>query len=86
MSVRYFTDRAIDEIKRFAGKQFTSGDATVSFRYHGIQIVNPWYDEKGCTPLSDEEAIQKYGNDSVLAFCRKAEERIRKNRELILKD
>ena len=72
-----------EEVKVFAGKQFLSGDDTVSFEYKGISINNPWYDETGRFELTDEQAIAKYGMENIRKFCKKAEAHIAKQKNAL---
>lgn len=65
----------MNNIKQYADLQWyelnRDGDADgmIGIVHDGVLIVNPWIDPTGRFPLTDEEAIETYGETAIQQFC-----------------
>lgn len=63
-----FNQKDWDKAKKLALRQFGMDEGVVCFDCDGVCIVDPWIDETGRFELSDEEAIERYGLETIEQF------------------
>lgn len=57
-------------IRNLAEENFNLGnyETNIGFEFEGSWIINPWIDDSGRFPLTDEEAIKLYGRENFEKF------------------
>ena len=60
-------------MKEFAeGENFDNPESDICFEYKGQDITNPFIDESARFPLTDEQAVEKYGEENIRNFFEQA--------------
>ena len=64
----------VEEAKEFGELNFSMpnySQLTVDCERYDVAVSNPWIDQSGRFPLTDEEAVREWGLDVVVDFCEK---------------
>ena len=69
-----FCCEALDKVKEFAEENMGLEKPTIIGKHPWIAVSNPWYDESARFELSDEDALEEWGMETVFDFCNKAKE------------
>ena len=72
------TKEMLKRIKEFAEHNFCSANGIYADNDE-FAVTNPWMDHSGRFALSDEEAIKEWGLCTVMQFCEKAQEEMKKS-------
>lgn len=67
----------LEKVKAFAEKNFSLPEAKqVSVETDEFNVTNPWIDQSGRFPLTDEQAVREWGLETVIAFYEVAKEAV----------
>lgn len=67
---------SLEEIKQFAEETWGDPDREVVASHPDVAVTNPWMDERGRFQLTDEQAVETWGLETVMDYCEKAADRI----------
>lgn len=69
------TKELLDKIKIFAEENWMKDPDepdVIKADHPEIAVTDPWLDESGRFPLTDEEAVKEWGLVAIIDFCEKA--------------
>jgi aspartate carbamoyltransferase catalytic subunit len=82
MTITGLSAEQVEKVREFAETEnFNNPESNICFEYQGQDITNPFIDESARFPLTDEQAVKKYGEENIRSFFEQAITHLEKSAE-----